>query len=131
LGQTPAISAGRSRDFPGLLGIQPRAAHTTSVGRRSQWVPVPNRDIPPSGDLERGHPRESPFERGLVSGADVTVETIVGTLRRLPAAAPATFAGGVAGEVRVVWPAPIDTAEVRKSGTDTVPRHHRLSRLRR
>lgn len=82
-------------------------------------APARGRPAPPEISIA-DIPRESPFEGTLVNVPDVTVETIVGTLPRLPASVPATFAGGVAGEVRAIWPAPIDTAEVRKPGTYTV-----------
>lgn len=65
-------------------------------------------------------PRDAPFASDIISVPDVTVETVVGTLPRLPSEIGATLVGGVAGRVRVIWPAPIDTAEVRKAGTYSV-----------
>jgi DUF1680 family protein len=65
-------------------------------------------------------PRESPFAARLTGVSDVTVETIVGWLPRLPSSVPATYAGGVAGEIRVIWPSPTDNAMVRTPGTFTV-----------
>lgn len=62
-------------------------------------------------------PSESPFAERLQSVADVTVETVVGMLPRLPASAPATFAGGVAGEVQVIWPSPTDNTAVLEPRT--------------
>ncbi|HET9370651.1 MAG TPA: beta-L-arabinofuranosidase domain-containing protein [Vicinamibacterales bacterium] len=62
-------------------------------------------------------PRDSPFAPRLVKVADVTVETTVGMMPRLPAFAAATFAGGATGEVRVIWPAPTDNSSVLKPGT--------------
>ena len=39
---------------------------------------------------------------------------------RLPAYVPATYMGGTAGDVRVIWPSPIDNSAVLKPGTYTV-----------
>ncbi|MEO6223516.1 MAG: beta-L-arabinofuranosidase domain-containing protein, partial [Vicinamibacterales bacterium] len=62
-------------------------------------------------------PRESPFAERLTNVPDITVETVVGMLPRLPPAVPATYAGGVAGPARVIWPSPTDTSAVQKPGT--------------
>jgi DUF1680 family protein len=65
-------------------------------------------------------PRESPFAARLIAVPNVTVETTVGMLPRLPASIPATYAGGVAGTARVIWPSPTDNTSVLKVGTYTV-----------
>lgn len=65
-------------------------------------------------------PAASPFAARLVAVPDVTVETVVGMMPRLPYTIPATYAGGVAGDVRVLWPAPTDNTSVLKTGTYTV-----------
>lgn len=52
---------------------------------------------------------------------DVTVETVVGQLPRLPVTVPVTYENGTEGpEVRVIWPAPKDNAQVREPGSYTV-----------
>ncbi len=65
-------------------------------------------------------PSESPFARRLTSVADVTVDTVVGLLPRLPSFVPATDEGGATGDVRVIWPSPTDNAAVTTPGTFTV-----------
>jgi uncharacterized protein len=65
-------------------------------------------------------PKESPFAARLINVPDVTVETVVGMMPRLPATVPATYAGGVAGTARVIWPSPADNSAVLKPGTYTV-----------
>ena len=65
-------------------------------------------------------PSESPFAGRLTSVSNVTVETVVGMMPRLPAFVPATFAGNVTGDIRVIWPSPTDNALVLKPGTYTV-----------
>ena len=65
-------------------------------------------------------PRESPFASRMTNVRDVTVETVIGMMPRLPVTLPATFAGGAAGDVRVIWPSPTDNSEVMKAGTYTV-----------
>lgn len=63
-------------------------------------------------------PRESPFASRLSHVPDVTVNTVVGTLPRLPLTVPAVYRDGRTGpEVRVIWPAPRDNADVVKPGT--------------
>lgn len=57
----------------------------------------------------------------LVSVADVTVETEVGNLPRLPSYVKGTYKDGVKGpDVRVIWPADVDNAAVLKPGSYTV-----------
>ncbi len=52
---------------------------------------------------------------------DVNVETVVGYLPRLPLTVPAKYKDGHPGpEVRVLWPAPTDNAQVRQVGTYTI-----------
>ena len=65
-------------------------------------------------------PRESPFAAQLTRVPDISVETIVGTLPRLPAEVPGTYTGGATRRIRVIWPAPLDNLEVRRPGTYTV-----------
>jgi len=65
-------------------------------------------------------PRESPFALRLTSVPDVTVETVVGMMPRLPYTIPATYAGGVAGDVRAIWPSPTDNSAVLKPGSYVV-----------
>ena len=68
-------------------------------------------------------PRESPFAAQLATVPDISVETIVGALPRLPPEIPVMYVGGGRGEIRVIWPSPIDTMEVRKPGTYTITGH--------
>ena len=57
----------------------------------------------------------------LVGVPDITAETAVGHLPRLPYSIPGTYRGGAKGPlVRVIWPAPTDNAQVLESGTYTV-----------
>ena len=61
-------------------------------------------------------PKASPLAESVTHVPDITVETIVGTLPRLPATVPAPGAG----DVRVIWPSPTDNSEVRSPGSYTV-----------
>jgi len=65
-------------------------------------------------------PTESPFAARLTSVPDIAVDTTVGMLPRLPPFIPATYAGGVAGNIRVIWPSPTDNSAVLKAGTYVV-----------
>ena len=57
----------------------------------------------------------------IVAAADVKVETAVGRLPRLPLVVPAKYKDGNDGpDVRVIWPAPTDNAQVLEAGTYTI-----------
>ncbi len=117
---------GRLRDirlYRIALGDEPVAtirrnalAATQSAGNRGRGR---GRGAPPeisTADI----PSESPFAQRLVDVPDVTVETIVGMLPRLPPSVGATYAGGVARQIRVIWPSPTDNSQVLRPGTYTV-----------
>jgi uncharacterized protein len=73
-------------------------------------------------------PKESPLASRLTHVPDITTETTVGMLPRLPATIPAVYRAGtgpvattVGGpEVRVIWPAPTDNKDVSAPGSYTV-----------
>ena len=68
-----------------------------------------------------GIPDESPLAPKLRSVPDITVETVVGMLPRLPYAVPAVYRNKARGpEVRVIWPSPTDNSQVAAPGTYTV-----------
>lgn len=91
-----------------------RNALTSATGRGR------GRGTPPPEISTANIPRESPFASRLTGVAEVTVETQVNVLPRLPASIPATWAGEGSGTVRVVWPSPIDNSDVLQPGTYTV-----------
>lgn len=73
------------------------------------------------------------YNQFLTSVSDVKVETVVGTLPRLPSYIKGIYKNGIQGpEVRVIWPSPKDNSEVLKvgqyyvtgsiSGTDLKPK---------
>ncbi|MEO5894828.1 MAG: beta-L-arabinofuranosidase domain-containing protein [Vicinamibacterales bacterium] len=79
------------------------------------------RGTPPPEISVANIPRESPLASQLASVPDVTVETIVGTLPRLPYTVAAVYRDNARGaDVRVLWPSPADNSEVAKPGTYTV-----------
>jgi DUF1680 family protein len=66
-------------------------------------------------------PQASPLAARLSHVPDITVRTVVGTLPNLPADVPARYRDvGHGPDVRVIWPAPVDTRDVLKPGTYTV-----------
>jgi DUF1680 family protein len=83
-----------------------------------------------------GIPLESPLAAAIASVPDITVETVVGYLPRLPVEVAANYRAALPTErrgpfdtrttaqgrpnVRVIWPAPIDNAAVQKPGTYTI-----------
>ncbi|RKR05014.1 Ig-like protein group 4 [Flavobacterium sp. 90] len=61
------------------------------------------------------------YNQFLASVADVKVETVVGSLPRLPSYIKGVYKNGIQGpEVRVIWPSPKDNNQVLKSGQYTV-----------
>jgi hypothetical protein len=66
-------------------------------------------------------PQESPLATQLSHVPDLTVETVVGTLPRLPIEVAARYREKSGGpDVRVIWPSPVDNTEVLKPGSYTV-----------
>jgi len=111
---------GRLRDirlYRIALGDEPIA----TIRRNALAVPQAARGRGAAPEISTANiPRESPFAARLLKISDVTVETAVGMMPRLPAYVPATYIGGTAGDVRVIWPSPTDNTEVLKAGTYTV-----------
>jgi uncharacterized protein len=77
---------------------------------------------PPAPEISTAAiPKESPLASKLANIPDITVNTVVGTLPRLPIDVPARYRDNSRGpDVRVIWPAPVDNSEVMKPGTYTV-----------
>lgn len=82
-------------------------------------------DTPP--EQAPGRPRANAVTSSRIYGApivavaDVKLETAVGHLPRLPLLLPAKYEDGGAGpDVRVIWPAPKDNAQVLQPGTYTL-----------
>lgn len=65
-------------------------------------------------------PKDSPFASRVVNVPDITVQTIVGMMPRLPPYIRASYVGGGSGDIRVIWPAPTDATAVRVAGSYTV-----------
>jgi uncharacterized protein len=79
------------------------------------------RGTPPPVISTAAIPKESPLAGKLSNVPDVTVETVVGMLPRLPHMVPAVYQGGAKGpDVRVIWPSPTDTSQVASAGTYSV-----------
>jgi DUF1680 family protein len=61
------------------------------------------------------------YHKYLVKVSDITVETEVGNLPRLPSHVPAKYSNGLKlDKVRVIWPAPTDNASVLEPGKYTI-----------
>jgi DUF1680 family protein len=78
------------------------------------------RGTPPPVISTAAIPKESPFASRLSGVPDVTVETVVGMMPRLPAMLRATYRDKSVGQVRVIWPSPTDATAVAKPGTYSV-----------
>lgn len=113
---------GRFRDirlYRIALGDEPIATIRRNALAATQSARGRGRGAPP--EISTANiPRESPFAARLITVSDVTVDTVVGMLPRLPGSVPATYAGGVAGTARVIWPSPTDNSSVLTPGTYTV-----------
>jgi DUF1680 family protein len=76
------------------------------------------RGAPPPEISTAGIPTESPLAAQLSSVPDITVETMVGMMPRLPPTVPAVLRDGRSRtEVRVIWPAPVDNKPVAQPGS--------------
>jgi DUF1680 family protein len=79
------------------------------------------RGAPPPVISTAAIPKESPLASRLSHVPDIKVETVVGTLPRLPFTVPAVYRDKSRGaDVRVIWPSPADNSLVLKPGTFTV-----------
>jgi len=105
------------------LGDEPVATIRRNALAATQVAQGRGRGAAPAVISTANIPTESPFAARLVTVPDITVNTVVGMMPRLPALIPATYAGGVAGQARVIWPSPTDNTEVLKPGTYTVSGH--------
>lgn len=116
---TPTLH-GRLRDirlYRVAIGDEPIA----TIRRNAMAAAAPARGRGAVPEISTANiPRESPFAPRITNVPDVTVDTTVGMMPRLPVLVPATYAGGVTGTVRVIWPSPTDATEVQKAGTYTV-----------
>ncbi|CAN5785229.1 hypothetical protein BH24ACI5_BH24ACI5_03310 [soil metagenome] len=99
-----------------VAGIRNSALGRQSTGRRG---------APPPVISTAAIPKESWLASQLSNVPDITVETVVGMLPRLPSTIPAVYRSpstglGAGPEVRVIWPAPADNGQVRAAGSYTV-----------
>ncbi|MEX2661326.1 MAG: beta-L-arabinofuranosidase domain-containing protein, partial [Vicinamibacterales bacterium] len=79
------------------------------------------RGAPPPVISTANIPKESWLASRLSHVPDITVETTVGMLPRLPTTIPAVYRGNSkGGAVRVIWPAPADNSDVKAPGSHVV-----------
>lgn len=103
-----------------LTDRQIRGIHRNAISGEATTLtepipPVPDTSSVPAGDTS------SPYGAKLTAVPDVTAETVVGHLPRLPIYLPAQYAGGAEGpKVRVIWSAPTDNSQVQQPGRYTV-----------
>jgi len=92
-------------------------ANALSAGQQT----ARGRGTPPPVISTAAIPLESPLASRVASVPDITVETIVGTLPRLPRTVRATYRDNAQGpDVRVLWPSPTDSSPVTTPGSYTV-----------
>jgi DUF1680 family protein len=92
--------------------------NATATGQQARGG---RRGAPPPVISTAAIPKESVFAARLSHVPDLTVETVVGTLPRLPASVRAVYRDNRPGpDVRVLWPAPTDTSSVAKAGSFVV-----------
>ena len=93
------------------------AAIKNNVGRQTTG----RRGAPPPVISTANIPKEAPWASRISHVPDITVNTIVGMLPRLPDTIPAVYRGTAKGpDVRVIWPSPTDNSEVRAPGSYSV-----------
>lgn len=95
----------------GIYSAVQRTGNQGAVNQRRPEEPLPS--------FKADHPQlYMPY---LLSVSNVTVETEVGTLPRLPSFVNGTYRDGLNGpQVRVIWPADMDNSAVRSPGTYTI-----------
>jgi DUF1680 family protein len=104
-----------------LTDQQVTTIQTNAIAARQQAAGGGRRGTPPPAISTAAIPKESPLTSRLSGVPDITVETIVGMLPRLPPMVRATYRGNAPGpDVRVIWPAPTDASAVAKPGTYAV-----------
>ena len=104
-----------------LTDQQVTTIQTNATANRQQAAAGRGRGTPPPVISTAAIPKESVFAARLSHVPDITVETVVGTLPRLPAAVRAVYKDNRQGpDVRVLWPAPTDTTSVARAGSHTV-----------
>ena len=113
---------GRLRDFRIYrVALTDQQVATIRSNALSGRQTTGRRGAPPPAISTAAIPAESPLASRLDHVADVTVETVAGTLPRLPPTVQGVYRGNVKGpEVRVIWPAPVDNSDVLKPGSYTV-----------
>jgi DUF1680 family protein len=117
----PAIHA-RLRDVR-IYRIALTASQVATIRNNAlAGTPTAARRGPPAPEISTAAiPRESPLASRISNVPDITVETIVGTLPRLPVEVAASYHANAGGpDVRVIWPSPTDNSEVLQPGTYTV-----------
>jgi uncharacterized protein len=119
---TEATLHARVRDFRvyrvALTDQQVATIRTNGLSGRQT---TSGRGAPPPVISTAGIPQESPLASRLASVPDITVQTVVGMLPRMPLTVPAVYRDNANGEdVRVIWPAPTDNSQVRSPGTYSV-----------
>jgi DUF1680 family protein len=111
---------GRVRDlriYRIALTDQQVAATKNNVGRQTTG----RRGAPPPVISTAAIPKDSPWASKVSHVPDITVNTIVGMLPRLPATIAAVYKANAKGpDLRVIWPSPTDNSEVRAPGSYTV-----------
>jgi DUF1680 family protein len=101
-----------------LTDQQVATIQTNATAARQQ---ARGRGTPPPVISTAAIPQESPLASRLSGVPDITVETIVGMLPRLPRAVRAVYRGTAQEpDVRVIWPSPTDATAVAKPGSYTV-----------
>ncbi len=95
--------------------------NATAAGQQARAGGAGRRGNAPPAISTAAIPAESPLASRLSGVPDITVETIVGMLPRLPAVVRANYRDKTPGpDVRVIWPSPTDTSSVAKPGTYSV-----------
>ena len=89
---------------------------TTTVVANTQ----PTAETKPA-ETKAAEAKPETLESKITAVSDVSAETTVGEMPRLPYTVAATYRDGIHGpDVRVIWPSPTNNAEVLKAGTFTV-----------
>jgi DUF1680 family protein len=110
---------GRLRDLRIYrIALSDQQVATIRTNGRPGRQTVRGRGTPPPEISTANIPTESPLAAQLTHVPDITVNTVVGMMPRLPATVSAVSRDGrQVPDVRVIWPAPTDTKQVQQPGS--------------
>jgi uncharacterized protein len=100
------------------IALSDQQVATIRTNGRPGRLTTRGRGTPPPEISTANIPAESPLAAQLSRVPDITVDTLVSVMPRLPSTVSAVYRDGKPGpDVRVIWPAPTDNKQVMQPGS--------------